>query len=138
MWLIALDLNVASSEFWLLISFIEAPWYCLFCYVQKITTTTKVLFGIYFHYTVIFATVSYQYCSYLNYLKIHLRTYIRCYCQLTYDYSVIFNMFYFKLSPNFTFLTNIESVHLWYFWAQQSSSIQRNPLSSIFDHQQQV
>ena len=89
----------------------------------------------YFHYTVIIATLTYQYCSYLYYIKIHLRTYIWWYFQLTYDDFVTFIRFYCKLSQNFADITNIESVHLWYFLAQKFSGRQGNPLSSIFDHQ---
>ena len=62
--------------------------------------------------------MSYQYCSYLYYCDIHLHRYIRCYCQFTYNDSVILIMFYFKLSRKFSFLTNIKSSHLWYFWTQ--------------------
>ena len=86
--------------------------------MQSITTTTRGLCVTYFLYTVIIATVSYQHCSHLYYLDIHLHRYIFWYCILTYDDSVIFIMLYFKLSRNFSFLTNIESVHLWYFQTQ--------------------
>ena len=50
----------------------------------------------------------------------------------------MFIMFYFKLSREFDFITNIESVHLWYFQTQLICSRQSNPLPSIFDNQQQV
>ena len=71
----------------------------------------------YFRYTVIFFTVSYQYCSYSYNHDIHERKCIYSYCLLTYDNSVIFIMFYFKLSRGF-FLTNVELVHLYYFQTQ--------------------
>ena len=96
------------------------------------------MFVTYFSYTVNIATVSYQYCSYLYYCKIHQCRYIHWYCALNYNDFVIFIMFYFKMSQNFAFLTQIESVHLCYFWTQQFCSRQRNSLFSIFDPQQQV
>ena len=52
----------------------------------------------YCHYTFIITMVSYQYFSYLYYHNIQQRRYICCYCPLTYNDSVIFIMFYFKLS----------------------------------------
>ena len=59
--------------------------------------------------TVNTVTVSYQNCFYSYYCEIHLRRYIIWYCPLTYDNSLIFIMFYIKLSRNFAFLTNIGS-----------------------------
>ena len=47
----------------------------------------------YCRYTVIIATVSYQYCYYLYYREIYLRRYIFCYFSLTQYDSVIFIMF---------------------------------------------
>ena len=79
--------------------------------MQAITTTIRGLFVTYCRSTVNIDTVSYQHCSYLYYREIHLCRYIRWYCPLTYDDSVIFMMLYFKLSRNFSFLANIESVH---------------------------
>ena len=108
------------------------PLYSHYRYVELSILFLFVLF------IVIIATVSNQYYSYLYYRKIHLRGYIHCYRQLTHDCFVILNMFYFKLSWNFDFLTNIESVHLWVFLTQLFRSRLRNPLPSIFDHQQQV
>ena len=40
-WAIALDLNMVYSVFLSLISFLEAPWYGLVCYVQSIITKTR-------------------------------------------------------------------------------------------------
>ena len=68
----------------------------------------------------------------------HMKSYIRCYCTLTYDDYIIFIMFYIKLSQNFDFLTNIESVLLGYFRTQSFRSSQRNPQTSVFDQQRQV
>ena len=70
------------------------------------------LFVTYCHYTVITTRLNYKYCSYLSYCDIHQCRYIFCYCPLTYDDSIICIMFYYKLSRNFNFITNIESVHL--------------------------
>ena len=137
-WAITLDLIMVSSVFWSLISFLEAPWWYLVCYVQATATTTRGLFVTYFLYTFIITMVSYQYFSYLYYLEIHLLRYICCYCPLTYGNSVIFIMFNFTLSHNFSFFTNILFVHFWYFRTQLSCSRQRNPKVSIFNHQQQV
>ena len=47
----------------------------------------------YWCYTFIITTVSYQYCSYLYYCEIHLRIYIYCYCLFTYVNSILFIMF---------------------------------------------
>ena len=99
--------------------------------MEEITTTTRHLSVAHFHYTVIIATVSYQYCSYLYYCDIHQRRYICFYCPLAYNGSVILIIFYYKLSQNFAFLTNIEYVHLCYFWTQQFRSRQRNSLLLI-------
>ena len=137
-WAIAPDLNVASSVFRSLVSFWEAPWQFLVCYVQEITTTTGGVFVMYYHSTVIIATVSYHYCSYSYYRYIHLHRYTHCYCTLTYDSSITFIIFYFKISRNFAFLKNIKSVHLCYFWTHLFCCRQINILSLIFDHQQQV
>ena len=82
--------------------------------------------------------MSYQYCSYLCYCDIHQRRYICCNFTFTYNDSFILIMFYYKLSQNFAFLTNIEYVHLCYFWTQQFWSRQRNSLLLVFDPQQQV
>ena len=38
-----------------------------------------------------------------------------CYFSLTYDEYFILNVFYIKLSWNYVFLANFESVILWYF-----------------------
>ena len=81
----------------------------------------------YFRSTVNTATVSYQYCSYLYYCKIHLHIYIRCYFPLNYDDPLILMIHYLKLSWDFDFLTSIESVLLWYFQNKRFSSSQRNP-----------
>ena len=77
--------------------------------------------------------MSYQYRSYLYYWEIHLCMYICYFCPLIYDYSVIFIMFDIKLPQNL-FLTNIESISLWYFWTQLFCSRQNNPQTIIFDH----
>ena len=52
------------------------------------------------------------------------------------NYSIICIIFYSKLPCNLTFLTFVESVHLWYFWIQIVHRKQRNPKPLIFDHQQ--
>ena len=113
-------------------------WYCLVCCVQATITTTRGLFLIYYHYSVIISMVRYQYCSCLYYHEIHHRRYFFWYCTLTYDDYVIFIVFYLKLSRIFDFITNIESIHWCYFWTQQFCNRQRNSLFSIFDPQQQV
>ena len=97
-WFITLDLNVVSSLFGFLIACQWSPWYFLVCYVQDITPKTRGLFVTYFHYTVIIATVSYQYCSYLWYRDIHMRTYTHFYFPLNYYNRVILDIFHFKLS----------------------------------------
>ena len=109
-WEFSLGLNVVSSIFRLLISFQEAPWQCLVCYVISISTTTRALFATCCRSTVIIATVSYHYCSYLYYCGIHLRRYIFWYFPLIYNYSGIFIICYLKLQQNITFLKNINSV----------------------------
>ena len=53
------------------------------------TTTTRSMSVTYCCYTFNINTVSYQYCSYLYYRKIHLRRYICCYVLLAYNDSVI-------------------------------------------------
>ena len=91
-----------------------------------------------FPLTVNITTINYWYCYYLYYREIHQCRYIHWYFALTYKYFVIFIMLYFKLSPNFAFLTQIESVHLCYFQTQRFCSRQRNSLFSILYPQQQV
>ena len=54
-------------------------------------------------------------CYYSYYRLIHLCRYICCYYPLNYGNSVIFIMFYFKLSLKFYFLTNIKSVDFCYY-----------------------
>ena len=77
---IALELNVESSVLRFLISFWEAPWWSLVCYVLAITNTVRGLFVTYSCYTFNIYMVSYQYSSYLFFRKIHLLTFICCYC----------------------------------------------------------
>ena len=89
----------------------------------------------YFRSIVNIDMVSYQNCYYLYYHEIHLRRYIFWYCPLTYDHYNIFIVFYIKLSRNFSFLTNIESVLLWYFQTQLLCG-KNNPFTSIFNQQQ--
>ena len=96
------------------------------------------MFGTYCRSAVIISTLSYQYCYYSYYHKIHLRRYICCCCLLTYYNSITFIIFYYKLSQNLAFLKNVEPVHLWYFRTKQFYCRQRNVLPLIFDHQQQV
>ena len=91
----------------------------------------RVLCVTYCRSTVNIATVSYQYCSYLYYCEIHLCIYILWYCPLTYDNSVIFMMLHFKLLRNFSFLENIESIHLWYF--QNTTILQQTNKSITLD-----
>ena len=124
---IALDLNMVSYIFWLLISFAEVPWWWLVCYVQAIITTTRDLFVTYCCPIVNIKKVSYRYCSYLCYCQIHLSRYICCYSPLFYDEPLIVIMFYFKLSRNFAFLNNIKSIHLWYFQTQRFCNRQGKP-----------
>ena len=76
--------------------------------------------------------------SYLYYREMHLRTYIHWYFPLTYNNSPIFIICYIKISRNFTFLTNIKYVHLWYFQTQLFCSSQRSLYTSIFYQQEQV
>ena len=76
--------------------------------------------------------VSYQYCSYSYDIKINLCRFIFWYCTLIYDNSIIFIMFYFKPSRNIAFITNLESVPLWYFRTQFFAAIQINPQPSNF------
>ena len=81
--------------------------------------------------------VSYQNCFYFYYHKINLRRYILCYCPLTYNNNFISERFYIKPSWNIDFLTNIESVLLWYcqrqFLRRSKKSIDLN-----FNQQQQA
>ena len=58
--------------------------------------------------------MSYQNCSYLYYLKIHMKRYICCYYLFTNEYSLFFPCFMLNCHGTF-FLTNINSVILWYF-----------------------
>ena len=52
-----------------------------------------------------------------------MKRYIHCYCPLTYDYYLIFVMFYIKLSWNIVFLVNIESVFYGVFEHTFSASV---------------
>ena len=114
MWEISLDLNVASSIFLPLISFQEASWYFLVCYVQSIITKTRALLKwsslcakqsqrivMYCCSTINITTVSYQNISHLYYRKIHLKRYISYYFTLNYDGYLILDIFYIKLSWTF-------------------------------------
>ena len=67
-WAISLDLNIVPAN----------------------TTTTMGLFVAYCRYTVIIYMVSYQYFSYLYYLKMHIRRCICCYFPFTYNNFPIF------------------------------------------------
>ena len=104
--------------------------------MQAINTTSRGLFVTHCRYTVNIATVSDQYCPYLYYHKIHLCRYICCYYQPMYNNSVIFIIFYFKLSRNFYFIKNIKSIICGILETQLIFSRQINPLTLIFDHQQ--
>ena len=95
--------------------------------MQAITTKTRGLFVTHFRYTVIIATVSYQYFSYLYYRDIHLHRYILCYFLLTYDDYVILIMFYFK--PWFSYKCQIWSFVV--FLRTTFCSRQSDPLPSI-------
>ena len=128
------------------------PEYGVFCVsiIDLIYRSALVVFTLlrksnyhYFKCTVCYVLPPYsQYC----YVKLPmlfifislLHMYIFFYCPLIYDGFDIFIIIYFKLSRNFDFLTNIESIHLYYFWTQQFWSRQRNPLPLIFNHQQEV
>ena len=121
-----------SYLFWSLVSFWKASWYCLVCCVQAISTTTRGLFCTYCRYTVNIFTVRYQYCSYFYYGKICLRRYISWYFQLTYNDFVIFIMYYFKLSRNYAFITNIVSVHMWYLREQIFLQQTKKPITFNF------
>ena len=46
------------------------------------------------------------------------KRYIMCYFTLNHNDSLILDMFYIKLSWNFVFLKNIESVISWYYMPQ--------------------
>ena len=51
--------------------------------------------------TVNITTVSYRNCSYFSYCEIHMKSYIKFYFLLNYNNSLIFSMFYIKLSQSF-------------------------------------
>ena len=63
--------------------------------------------------------------------------YIIWYFPLTYYDFVIFIIFYYKLSWNFYFLTNIWSVHLWYFQTKLFLLQTKKSITFDFHHQQQ-
>ena len=48
--------------------------------------------------------VSYQNCSYFYYHEIHLKSFIMCYCTLTYNGSIIFSCF--KLNSHGTLFSH--------------------------------
>ena len=65
--------------------------------------------------TVKITTVSYQHYFYFYLHEIELKKFIIYYFSLNCDDYLPFIVFYIKLSRNNFFLTNIESVLLWYF-----------------------
>ena len=83
---IALDLNVAYSVLWLLISFREAPWKGFVCYVLDITTTGRGYCGMSTWLTIHIATVSYQQSFFC---KINLMRFICWYCTLVWNKYII-------------------------------------------------
>ena len=87
---ISLKLNVAYSVLRSLISFQEAPWYGLVCYVQAINTTWWGYCVTSISLTIHIATVSYQYKSSLCYRKVHLIRFISCCCTYIYKKCVLY------------------------------------------------
>ena len=83
---------------------------------------------LYSHYCYSELSINY----YSGYRKIYLCRYICCCWPLAYNDSVIHIVFYFKMSRNFAFLTNIESIHLCYLWTQIFRRWQRKSLPLIF------
>ena len=62
--------------------------------------------------------VSDQYYFYFYFCDIGQKSYIMCYCPLTYDDNIILVMFYIKISCITVHLTNLESVISWDFVSQ--------------------
>ena len=67
-----------------------------------------------------------------------MRRYILWWCPFTYDNTLIFIMFYIKMSRIFSSLKNIKSVNLWKFWTHLFRSSQGNPQPLILNQQGQV
>ena len=115
---IALDLNVTYSVLRFLISFREVPWYGLVYYLWDITTTSQSKSATSILLTIYKVTVSYQYMCASFYREIHLLRFINKYCTLIYNKYVIWLCFVINHHKNSAYITNLESISLWYFVTQ--------------------
>ena len=88
--------------------------------------------------TVNISTVSSKDCSHLYYREIYLRRYIFCHFPLTYYDSIIFILFYIKLSWNIDFFHKYQICSFVVFLNTTSPQQSKDSINFDLDQQQQV
>ena len=126
------------------------PWYCLFCYVKSIISTSRGLFKFSSksskQYTLDYCSLFfYSQCRYddlpklFSYILLCYRTskgYIMCYFSFAYDDILIFGMFYIKMSRNF-----FSRIYWIYAFVVISNTIlkkSKNPIDFYFNQEQHL